>query len=46
MHSIPTYRNIGGKMLQEPEILENIITAATGFHNDPVAITSVYGPET
>ena len=38
MHSIPTYRNIVEKMLQEPQALENIITAASDLHNDPVTI--------
>ena len=46
MHSIPTYRNIVGKMLQTPETLENIITAASGLHNDPVAIGLMFQPET
>ena len=46
MHSIPTYRNIVEKMLQNPETLENIITAASSLHNDPVAIGLVFGPET
>ena len=37
MHSIPTYRNIVEKMLQDPETLENTITASSGLDNDPVA---------
>ena len=45
MHSVPTYRNIVDKMLQNPETLENIITAASGLHDDPVAIGLVFGPE-
>ena len=45
MHSIPTCRNIVEKMLQNPETLENIITAAFGLHDDPVAIELVFGPE-
>ena len=46
MHSIPTYRNIVEKMLLNPQALENIITAASGLHNDPVATGLVFGPET
>ena len=46
MHSFPTYRNIVGKMLQNPETLENIITALSGLHSDPVAIELVFQPET
>ena len=42
MHSIPTYGNIVGKMLQNPETLENIITATSRLHNDPVAIELVF----
>ena len=38
MHSIQTYRNIVEKMLQNPETLENVITAAPGLHDDPVTI--------
>ena len=34
----PTYRNIVKKMLQDPETLENIITASSGLENDPVAM--------
>ena len=34
------------KMLQNLETLENIITAASCLHNDPVAIEMVFGPET
>ena len=30
------------KMLQDPETLENIITAASGLHNDPVAIELMF----
>ena len=33
-------------MLQNPETLENIITAASGLNNDPVAIELVFQPET
>ena len=33
-------------MLQYPETLENIITAASRLHNDPVAIGLVFQPET
>ena len=33
-------------MLQNPEPLENIITAASRLHNDPVAIGLVLKPET
>ena len=46
MHSVLTYRNIVGKMVQNPETLENIITAASGLHNDPVAIGLVFQPGT
>ena len=46
MHSIPTYRNIVGKMLQEAETLGNIITVASSLHNDPVAIRLVFQTET
>ena len=38
--SIPTYRNIVEKMLQDPETLENFITAASGLCNDP-AVTGI-----
>ena len=38
MHSIPAHRNIVEKMLQDPQALENIITAASGLDHDPVAI--------
>ena len=38
VHSIPTYRNIVEKMLQDPQTLENIITAAASLDNDPVVI--------
>ena len=31
------------KMLQDPDTLENIITAASGLHDDPVAIELVLG---
>ena len=34
----PTYRNIVEKMLQDPETLENIITASSTLDNDPVAM--------
>ena len=33
-------------MLQNPETLENIITVASGLHNDLVAIELVFQPET
>ena len=33
-------------MLQYPETLENIITAASGLHKDPVAIELVFQPDT
>ena len=46
MDSIPTYRNIVGKMLQNPETLKNIITAASRLHNDPVAMGLVFQPGT
>ena len=46
MHSIPTYRNIVEKMLQNPQALANIITAASGLDDDPVAIELVFGLET
>ena len=46
MHSVPTYRNVVEKMLQNPETLESNITAASSLHNDPVAIELVFGPET
>ena len=46
MHSIPTYRNIVEKMLQNPETIENFITVASGLHNDPVAIGLVFKLET
>ena len=46
MHSVPTYRNIVGKMLQNPETLDNIITEAIRLHNDPVAIVLVFQPGT
>ena len=42
MHSIQTYRNIVEKMLQNPETLENIITAASSLDDDPVAIELVF----
>ena len=37
--------NIVEKMLQNPQVLENIITAASGLHNDPVAIGLVFKSE-
>ena len=46
MNLAPTYRNIVGKMLWNPETLENIIPAASRIHNDPVAIGLVFQPET
>ena len=46
MHSIPAYRNDVEKMLQDPQTLENIITAAPSLDNDPVAIRIGYRPET
>ena len=46
MNSVPTYRNIVGKMLQNPETVENIITAASDLHNDPVAVGLMFKPET
>ena len=42
----PTYRNIVEKMWQDPEALENIITASSGLDNDPVVIGLVFGSET
>ena len=42
MYSIPTYRDIVEKMLQDPKALENIITAASGLDDDPVAIELVF----
>ena len=42
MHSVPTYRNIAEKMLQNSE---NIITAASSLHDGPIAIELVFGPE-
>ena len=38
MHSIPAYRSIVEKMLQDPQMLENIITAASSLDDDPVAL--------
>ena len=38
MHSIPAYRTIVEKMLQDLQALENIITAAPGLDHDPIAI--------
>ena len=42
MHSIPTYRNVVEKMLQDPEALENIITASSALDDDPVAMEVVF----
>ena len=38
----PAYRNIVGKMLQDLEALENIITASSSLDNDPVAMELVF----
>ena len=40
MHSIPAYRSIVEKILHVPQMLENIITAASNLDDDPVAIGS------
>ena len=45
MHSIPTYRNIVEKMLQDPDALENIITASSSLADDPVTMELVFGPD-
>ena len=42
MYSIPTYRNIVEKMLQDPEALENTITVSSSLDNDPVAMELVF----
>ena len=41
-HSIPAYRSIVEKMLHVPQMLENIITAASSLEDDPVAIGSSF----
>ena len=38
----PAYRNIVEKILQDPEPLENIITALSSLNGDPVAMELVF----
>ena len=42
MCSIPVYRSIVEKMLHVPQMLENIITAASSLSEDPVVIGSSF----
>ena len=42
MYSIPAYRSIVEKMLHVPQMLENIITAASSLDDDPVVISSSF----
>ena len=42
MYYIPAYRSIVEKMLHVPQMLENIITAASSLDDDPVMIGSSF----
>ncbi|KAK3601184.1 hypothetical protein CHS0354_004385 [Potamilus streckersoni] len=41
----PVYRSTVERMLNDPESLENIITASPGLENDPVALSMLQDPE-